>query len=91
MTCIGEIEKKEMVKSIMKRQIFLSSWVFVVVVVVVVVVVFEKMSSLLPMLLVLLFIHVGKRSNSLSQMFFKTGALKNFVIFTGNAYVWVSF
>ena len=31
----------------------------------------------------LLLVHVGKSSNSRSQMFSKTGALKNFIIFTG--------
>ena len=30
----------------------------------------------------MLFIHVGKRLSSNSQMFFKTGVLKNFTIFT---------
>ena len=34
------------------------------------------------MLLFILFDHVGKRSNSRSQMFFKTGVLNNFAIFT---------
>ena len=46
------------------------------------------MSSSPHMLLVMLFIHVGKRSNSRSQMFFKTGALKNFAIFTGKNLCW---
>ena len=45
--------------------------------------VFEKMSSSLAMLLAMLLVHVGKRSNSRSQMFFETGVLKNFAIFTG--------
>ena len=45
--------------------------------------VFEKMSSSIPMFLVMLLAHVGKRSNSRSQMFSKTGVLKNFAIFTG--------
>ena len=45
--------------------------------------VFEKMSSSIPMFLVMLLAHVGKRSNSRSQMFFKTGVLKNFAIFLG--------
>ena len=45
--------------------------------------VFEKMSSSIPMFLVMLLAHVGKRSNSCSQMFSKTGVLKNFAIFTG--------
>ena len=35
------------------------------------------MSSSLPMLLVMLFVHVGKRSNNHSQMFFQIGTLKN--------------
>ena len=38
---------------------------------------FEKMSSSIPVLLVMLFANVGKRSNSRWQMFFKTGVLKN--------------
>ena len=45
--------------------------------------VFEEMSSSIPMFLVMLLAHVGKRSNSCSQMFSKTGVLKNFAIFTG--------
>ena len=35
------------------------------------------MSSSIPVLLVMLFANVGKRSNSRWQMFFKTGVLKN--------------
>ena len=35
------------------------------------------MSSSLHMLLVMLFIHVGKRSNNRSQVFLKRGVLKN--------------
>ena len=50
--------------------------------------VFEKMSSSLPMLLFMLFAHVRKRSNSLSQMFFKTVVLKDFPIFTGKYLCW---
>ena len=38
---------------------------------------FEKMSSSIPVLLVMLFANVGKRLNSRWQMFFKTGVLKN--------------
>ena len=38
--------------------------------------VFEKMYPSLPMLVVMLFIHVGKCSNNRSQMFFKTGVIK---------------
>ena len=45
--------------------------------------VFEKMSSSIPMFLVMLLAHVEKRSNSRSQMFSKTGVLKNCAIFTG--------
>ena len=52
--------------------------------------VFEKMSSSLPILLVMLFVHVGNRSNSCSKIFFKTSVLKNFAIFTGNTRVGVS-
>ena len=45
--------------------------------------VFKKMSSSIPMFLVTLLAHVGKRSNSRSQMFSRAGVLKNFAIFTG--------
>ena len=45
--------------------------------------VFGKMSSSVPLLLVMLLAHVGKRSKSLAQMFSKTDLLKNFAIFTG--------
>ena len=41
------------------------------------------MSSLLQMLLVALFAHVGKCSNSRSQIIFKTSVLKYLAIFTG--------
>ena len=43
------------------------------------------------MFLVMLFIHVGKRLNSCWQMFFKTGVLKNFAIFTGKHHWWSLF
>ena len=49
------------------------------------------MSSSLHRVLVMLFIHVGKHSNSRSQMFFETGALKNFAIFTGKHLCWILF
>ena len=52
---------------------------------------FEKMSSSLHMLLAMLFIHVGIRSNSRSRMFFKTGVLKNFAISTGEHLCWSLF
>ena len=45
-------------------------------------VVFEKVFTSVPMLLVMLLAHVGKRSNRRSQMFSKTDVLKNFAIFT---------
>ena len=51
----------------------------------------EKISSSIPMLLVMLLAHVGKRSNSRSQMFSKTGVLKNFAIFTGKNLCWSLF
>ena len=77
-----------MIKSIIKRQVFSFSWVlewflfcFV----------FEKMCSSIPILLVMLFAHVGKRSNSRSQMFFRTSFLKNFAIFTGKYLCWSLF
>ena len=53
--------------------------------------VFEKISSSIPMLLVMLLAHVGKGSNSRSQMFSKKGALKNFAIFTGKNLCWSLF
>ena len=53
--------------------------------------VFEKMSSSIPMLLVMLLAHVRKGSNSRSQMFSKTGALKNFAVFTGKNLCWSHF
>ena len=49
------------------------------------------MSSSIPMFLVMLLAHVGKRSNSRSQMFSKTGVLKNFAIFTGKNLCWSLF
>ena len=49
------------------------------------------MSSLIPMLLVMLLAHVGKPSNSRSQMFSKTGVLKNFAILTGKNLWWSLF
>ena len=52
---------------------------------------FEKISSELPLLLVMLFDHVGKRSNSSSQMFLKTDVLKSFAIFTGKRMCWSLF
>ena len=67
-----------MIKSIMKMYIFFIQlnfqWFFFV---------FEKISSSIPMFLVMLLPHLGKRSKSRSQMFSKTGVLKNFAIFTG--------
>ena len=50
--------------------------------------VFEKMSSSIPIWLAMLLAHVEKSSNSHSQMFYKTGALKHFVIFTGKNLCW---
>ena len=68
-----------MIKSIIKRLVFFNLvkfWMFFFCFV------FQEMSSSIPMLLVTLLAHRGKRSNSRSQMFFKTGVLKNFAIFT---------
>ena len=79
-TCSGEIEKSKMIKSIMKKQVFSIQVNFEFLLFCYV---FEEMFSSIPMLLVMLFALVKKRSNSRSQMFFKTGVLKNFVIFTG--------
>ena len=49
------------------------------------------MSSWIPMFLVILLAHVEKRSNSCSQMFSKTGVLKNCAIFTGKNLCWSLF
>ena len=49
--------------------------------------VFEKISSSIPMLFVMLL----KRSDSRSQMFSKTGFLKNFAKFTGKNLCWSLF
>ena len=53
--------------------------------------VFEKMSSLIPMFLLMLHAHAGKCSNSCSQMFCKTGVGKNFAIFTAKILCWSLF
>ena len=45
----------------------------------------------LYMLLFMLFIHVGKRLSRSSQIFFMTGLLKNFAIFTGKHLYWSLF
>ena len=49
------------------------------------------MSSSILMLLVMLFIHVGKRSNGSSQMLLKTGVRKSFATFTGKDLCWSFF
>ena len=49
------------------------------------------MSSSIPIFLVILLAPVGKRSNSRSQMFSKTGVLKIFAIFTGKSLCWSLF
>ena len=49
--------------------------------------VFEKISFLLPILL-MSFGHVAKRPNNRSHIFFKTDVLKNFAIFTGKHPCW---
>ena len=86
-TCGGEIEKNEMIKSIIKKQVSLCSldldWFFWFV--------FEKVSSSLPMLLVMLVAHVAQRSKSHSQMLFNTVVLRNFAIFTGKHVCWSLF
>ena len=46
------------------------------------------MSSWIPMLLVMLLVHGGKGSNNRSQMFSKTGPLKNLTIFTWKNLCW---
>ena len=73
-----------MIKSIMKRQVFSSSWVLDFFF-------FFLRKCPLRMLLVMLLIHEGKCLNSRSQMFFKTGVLKNFTIFTGKHLCWSLF
>ena len=76
-----------MIKGIMKRQVFLIwedlEWFFCFV--------FEKMTSLLPMLLVMLFAHVARRSNSRSQMFCKRSVLKIIQYSQENTCVVISF
>ena len=62
LTCIGQIEKNEMIKSIMKRKVFFIQLSFRMLLFNFF---FEKMSSPLPVL----FVHVVKRSNSHSLMF----------------------
>ena len=52
---------------------------------------FEKMSSSIPIFVVMLLALVGKRSNSRSQMFSKAGVLKNFAIFAGKNLCWSFF
>ena len=53
--------------------------------------VFEKMSSSIPMFLVMLLAHVRKHSNSCSQIFSKTSVFKNFAIFTIKNLCWSLF
>ena len=55
----------------MKRKVFLTSWVLDLTSVYLFIYLFEKMSSSRNILLVMLFIYVGKRLNSRSQMFLK--------------------
>ena len=49
--------------------------------------VFEKMFSSLPVASYVI-AHVEKRSNSRSEIFFKTGVLTNFAMFTGKYLRW---
>ena len=51
----------------------------------------DKKCLLHFLLLVMLFNHVEKRSNSRSQIFFKTGVLKYFAMFTGKYLCWSRF
>ena len=55
--------------------------------------VFEKTSYSLPiwLVIIMLFVPVGKRSNSHSQMFYKIDAYKNLAIFTGKHLCWSFF
>ena len=71
-----------------RKKLLLSSWVLEYFLFCFV---FEEMSSSLSMLLVMLFVHVGKRWNSSSNMFFKIGVLKRFAIFTGKKLRWSLF
>ena len=52
---------------------------------------FWNLFSSLHMLLVMLFIHVGKRSNGRSLMFFKTGVLKNVAMYLRKHLCWSLF
>ena len=52
---------------------------------------FLKKRLLHFLLLVMLFAHVAKRSNSRSQIFFKKGVLKNFAMFIGKHLCWSRF
>ena len=74
-----------MLKSIIKRQMFSSSWVWKLFLILF----FLKKYSL--HMLLMLFIHVEKRLNMRSQMFFTTGAYKYFAIFTGKHLCWSLF
>ena len=76
LTWSGEKEKNEMIKNIMKRQVFSYSWVFERFLFCFI---FEKTSTSLPML----FVHIENSSSetlrsSRLQMFFKISVLKNF-------------
>ena len=76
----------EMIKNIMKTQVFSSSRVLECFFVIIIFFLLRKCP--LHMLLVMFFIHLGKLSNSRSQMFFKAGVLKNFAIFAGKRLCW---
>ena len=77
----------EMIKNIMKTQVFSSSRVLECFFVIIIIF-FLLRKCPLHMLLVMFFIHLGKLSNSRSQMFFKAGVLKNFAIFAGKRLCW---
>ena len=73
-----------MIKNIMKRQGFLSSWMDFCFV-------FKETSLSLPyvscyIICSLMFVHIANCSNSRPQMFLKIGVLKTFAIFTGNTW-----
>ena len=70
----------------MKTQVFSSSRVLECFFVIIIFFLLRKCP--LHMLLVMFFIHLGKLSNSRSQMFFKAGVLKNFAIFAGKRLCW---
>ena len=94
--CSGEIEKNEIIKSIMKRQVLFIQLIRNVFFTFCCLLcyLFLKKCLLHFLLLVMLFAHVAKRSNSRSQIFLKQVFLnvpKNFGMFTGKRLCWSRF